>query len=165
MKLRWMLAIFGITFFVIPLRAVQIEELRIPFADAPVAVQKTLKREAFAAEIKEVFKGSENANALYQADVSIDGKKYEILVAADGTLLEKEWEEEDETLALADCPRPVQKGLQREAFGAKITSVEKELVYGRVMYEADATIDGKTYEIKVTPDGVLVSKKLTRPFN
>jgi len=146
----------------IALGAAQVDELRIAFSDCPAAVQKTLKREAFTAEIKGVYKEGENEEAVYEADVIIDGKKYEIRVAVDGTLLEKEWEEEDERMQLSDCPMVVQKTFQQESFGAKIETVEKESVYGRTIFEGDAVIDGKNYEIKVAAEGALISKKLSQ---
>lgn len=157
----------GIRFGLLLLSAIafegdQVSELKISFADCPTAVQKTLKREAFAAEIKGVYKEGEDREAVYEADVVIDGRKYEIKVADDGTLLEKEWEEEDERIPLSDCPMAVQKTFRKEAFGAKIETVEKELVYGRTIYEADAVIDGNTYEIKVAAEGALISKKLSK---
>ena len=140
----------------------QIDELKIGLTDCPVAVQRTLKRESFNNEIKSVFKEGEEDEAVYEAEVTVDGKNYEIRVAADGTLLEKEWEEEDERLMLSECPPAVQKMFRQEAFGARITFVEKETVYGRVIYEADAVIDGNVYEIKVAAEGALISKKLSR---
>jgi hypothetical protein len=144
---------------VIALGADQVSELRIGFPDCPAAVQKTLKREAFEAEIKGVYKEGEETEAVYEADVVIDGKKYEIRVAGDGTLLEKEWEEEEEKMQLSDCPTAVQKTFRKESFGAKIETVEKESTYGRTIYEADAVIDGNNYEIKVAAEGALISKK------
>lgn len=134
----------------------------IKFADAPAAVQKTLKREAGGAEIKEVVKETEKGKTTYEAEVKIDGHEYVITVAADGTLLEKELEDEDEEVEIkfADAPAPVQKTLEREAAGAKIEKVDKLSRKGRTLYEADAKIDGKNYEIIVTAEGLLLSKEL-----
>lgn len=146
----------------IALGADQVDELRISFSDCPAVVQKTLKREAFTAEFKGVYKEGEDEETVYEVDVVIDGKKYEIRVADDGTLLEKEWEEEDEMMLFSDCPMVVQKTFRQESFGAKIETVEKESVYGRTIFEGDAVIDGNNYEIKVAAEGALISKKLSR---
>lgn len=72
------------------------QEVKIKFADAPAAVQKTLQREAFGATIAEVDQETEGGKTIYEADVKIDGRNYEIKVAADGTLLSKEIDEEEE---------------------------------------------------------------------
>ena len=138
------------------------DEVKINLADAPAAVQKTLQREAFGAEIKKVAKESEEGKTTYEAEVKIEGHEYVIKVAADGTLLEKELEDEDEEVPMkfAEAPAAVQKTLQREAAGAKIETVDKLSREGRTLYEADAKIDGKNFEIIVTSEGLLLSKKL-----
>jgi len=137
----------------------QMDELRISLADCPVAVQKSLWRESFATEIRAVYKEGEDEEAIYEAEIVLDGKKYEVRVDSEGVLLEKEWEEEDKQIPLIDCPFAVQKTLRRESFGARIETVEEESVYGRTNYEADVLIEGRQYEIKVTSDGALISKK------
>lgn len=73
----------------------------------------------------------------------------------------EEADEAGETkVKLADCPKAVQDALAREAGGAVIADVDKESEKGKTIYEADATIGGKNYEIKVAEDGTLVSKKI-----
>jgi hypothetical protein len=54
----------------------------------------------------------------------------------------------------------VKATLDREAPGVKITDVDKETDHQKIVYEADAKIGGKNYEIKVMEDGTLLSKKL-----
>jgi hypothetical protein len=75
---------------------------------------------------------------------------------------EKEGEEQNEVkVKLADVPAPVRTTLDKESFGATLPDqVDKETDDGKTVYEADVKLDGKNYEIKVSPDGTLVSKKL-----
>ena len=47
-----------------------------------------------------------------------------------------------------------------ESGGAKIDKVDKEMEHGKTVYEADAMINGKEYEIVVAEDGTLLCKKL-----
>jgi hypothetical protein len=62
-----------------------------------------------------------------------------------------------------DAPEAVQKTLTAEARGAKIDGVDKETMKdGKEIYEADAVIDGTNYEIQVSPDGKLISKKIDK---
>jgi hypothetical protein len=68
----------------------------IKFSEAPAAVRKTLKREAFGAKIVKVDIESRHGKRVYEADVEIDGKNYEILVAKDGSLISKALDEEEE---------------------------------------------------------------------
>jgi uncharacterized membrane protein YkoI len=139
------------------------EELKL--SDCPDAVQKTFQREANGAKIDEVEKESEDGETIYETDVTIDGKQYEIRVAGDGTLLEKALEDdenegEEVEMKLADCPAAVQKTFKREANGADIDVVDKETKDGKAVYEVDVKIDGKNYEIRVADDGILISKTL-----
>ncbi len=147
--------------------AVEEDEVKVKLADCPAAVRKTIEREAGGAKISEVDKELEDGMTIYEVDVKIDGKNYEVTVAEDGTLLEKsldedgEEEEVDEVkIKLSDCPVAVQKTLKREAGGAKIDAVDKESVDGETAFEVDVNIGGRNYEIKVAPDGTLISKAL-----
>jgi hypothetical protein len=65
-------------------------------ASVPAGVQTTLKEEAKGATIAEVDKISEDGQTVYEADVEIKGKSYEIQVAEDGTLVSKKWERNDD---------------------------------------------------------------------
>jgi hypothetical protein len=142
----------------------------LKLSDCPVAVQKTLQREANGAEINEVEKEIEDEKTIYEASVTIDEKEYEITVGEDGTLIEKALEKEDDEdddekgeeseVKLADCPVAVQKTLKRESNCADIEEVDKETKDGKAIYEVDVKIDGKNYEIRVTEDGILISKAL-----
>ena len=144
------------------------DELKL--SECPAAVQKTLQREANGATIDEVDKKVEDGRTIYGAEVTIDGKEYEITVTEDGILLEKSLEEDDDDddgtkseeveVKLADCPAAVQSTLKREANGADIEAVDKETKGGKAIYEVDVKIDGKNYEIRVGEDGILISKAL-----
>jgi len=99
------------------------------------------------------------------AFVGILGLSVSSLLMAQGCAEHGHWgshekEENEVKVALADCPAPVQATLKKEAGGGTISDVEKETEHGKTIYEADAMIDGKNYEIKVAEDGSLIGKKL-----
>ena len=79
-------------------------EVKLPFAQLPPAVQDTLKREAMGAAVKEADKEMEAGKTIYEADVMIDGQNYEIKVAEDGKLISKAVDNE------ADEPKGGHKG-------------------------------------------------------
>jgi len=64
-------------------------EVKIKLEDCPKAVQDTIKKEMGAGVLKEVEKETEDGKTTYSADVTIDGKAYEVKVGEDGTLLKK----------------------------------------------------------------------------
>ena len=66
------------------------KEVKVKFADLPQVVQTTFKEESRGATITEVEKETEKGEIVYEAEVvEIKGKKYDIEVADDGTLIEK----------------------------------------------------------------------------
>jgi len=98
------------------------------------------------------------------------GSRYALVVAAslalvgctnmNGEAKKGEENEGDEVkMAFADVPAPVQATLNRESGNAKIDKVDKETDEGKTIYEADVMVNGKNWELKVTPDGKLISKK------
>jgi hypothetical protein len=73
---------------------------------------------------------------------------------------EKEKEENEVKVKFADLPAPVQATLNKESNNATIATVDKETEDGKTTYEADVTLNGKNYEVKIAEDGTLVSKKI-----
>lgn len=73
------------------------EEEEIVSLDAvPDAAKATILKEAAGGEIREVEMQTEDGVTIYEAEVIIDGQEVDIKVAADGKLLGKEVEDEDE---------------------------------------------------------------------
>ena len=71
-----------------------------------------------------------------------------------------EKEENEVVMTLDQVPPAVREGLTREAGGAAIDKVDKEMANGNVLYEVDVMQNGKNWEIKVDGSGNLVSKRL-----
>jgi hypothetical protein len=158
------------------------DEVAVKLRDCPEAVQQTLKREAAGGSIDEIERGEENGRVMYEAEVEISDKDFELQVLADGTLLKKVLEEEDadadderegegddegndpdekETeVKLQDCPEPVQATLKREATGGSIEKIQREREDGREVYEAEIEIGMHEYQAAVLADGTLLKKML-----
>ncbi len=155
----------------------------ISLADCPKAVQKTLKRESRRGTIEEVEREVEDGKTIYEAEVILAEKEYEVEVAEDGTLLSKiladeesenentdddehtddddDSEEEVEVeIQLSDCPKGVQRTFKRESRGGKLEDLTKETEGKRTVYEAEVEIDGIDYEIEVLDDGTLLKKAI-----
>lgn len=72
-------------------------EEKVKFKDLSEAVQKAFAREANGAAIAEVDKETgRGGKVVYEADVKIDGKNWEIKVDPDGKLVGKKLDEEGE---------------------------------------------------------------------
>jgi hypothetical protein len=76
---------------------------------------------------------------------------------------EEEEEGQETKVTLDQCPPPVKATMMQAAEGNQIKSVDKEMKKdGKVVYETDVMIGGKNMEIRVAPDGKLLSKKEDR---
>jgi len=149
-------------------------ESDVSIEQVPPSVRAALLAQAQGGAIKEIEMENENGQAVYEAEVTIDGKEVEVKVAADGTLLGKEAddgdegddaddEEEDEgeeQMSFAEVPGAVQTTIENAAAGAEIKEIEKENEDGRDVYSADMILDGHEVEIKVAPDGTLLGKEV-----
>ncbi|HUW20972.1 MAG TPA: PepSY-like domain-containing protein [Sedimentisphaerales bacterium] len=153
----------------------------VAMANLPPAVAAAITQAAESAKIKEisqevtywvvVLKKLDAPETTYEAELIKDGKKSEIEVAADGTILEQsEWkgerakkddddENEEEKLSIDQVPAAVKSTIVKEAAGGTIKEIETETEDGKTIYEAEVIINGQEVEIKVAADGTLLSKK------
>lgn len=67
--------------------------------------------------------------------------------------------EKEETVTLDQLPAAVRATLENEAKGGTIDEIEKETEDGKVVYEAEITKNGKTYEVEIAEDGTLISSE------
>jgi uncharacterized membrane protein YkoI len=72
----------------------------------------------------------------------------------------KEKEGDEVKMSINDIPAAARESLMKEAPGATITTVDKETKDGKTVYEADAMMGGKNWEIIVDDNGKVISKKL-----
>lgn len=65
-------------------------------------------------------------------------------------------DEDEEEVALSDCPDAVQKVIKAQAEGGEILEIERETEDGQVVYEAEIRKDGKTFEVEISEDGEIL---------
>src|ERR1700683_5525247 len=70
-------------------------ETKIKFSEAPEAVQKTLSEQANGQKIETVDKETRDGKTVFEADAVIAGTNYEIVVGADGQLIKKQIDKEE----------------------------------------------------------------------
>lgn len=73
--------------------------------------------------------------------------------------LDKDHEDNEVTVTMADVPAAVRATLERESTGGKVTEVEKETKKGKTVYSADMVVDGVAWDISVAEDGAVISKE------
>jgi len=72
------------------------KEERVRRAELPKRVQRTLARESRGGKIEEIEREQIGDKIVFEAEVEFGKLEYEIVIAADGTLLKKVLEEEDD---------------------------------------------------------------------
>jgi hypothetical protein len=72
------------------------KEQQVSMDQVPAAVKATFTREAGNGQIQEIEKMTWRGRTAYEADVMMDGKKWEVTVREDGQLLRKLLDEEDD---------------------------------------------------------------------
>jgi hypothetical protein len=154
--------LLSVAVVVLSAAAARADETRLKLSECPMAVQQTFVAEAKGARLESVVKATEDQATVYGARVSIAGKRYEITVDADGTLIDKTLDEEvvESEVAFANAPAEVQKTLREEAEGAAIDTLNKTAHGDKSYYEAAATIGGKDYWLMVDGRGRLLEKRL-----
>ncbi len=65
-----------------------------------------------------------------------------------------------EDLTLEQLPAAVRTTVERETTGGQITDIERDREAGKVIYEVEFTLNGKSYELDVAEDGALLERRL-----
>jgi hypothetical protein len=125
------------------------QEKKIRRSDLPPAVEKTVAAQSIGATIRGFSSEAENGQTLYEAEMMVNGHSKDVLMAADGSIVEVE-----EQVALDSLSAEVKAGLQAKAGKGKILKVESITKKNKlVAYEAQVETNGKKSEVQVGPDG------------
>ena len=136
------LVVVGMTF-------AQEGEEKVKRSDLPVAVQKSMDAESKGATVRGISREVDNGKTFYEAELTVNGHIKDILVDANGKIVEVEEEVSLDSLAAA-----VQRSLQKKAGSGKIVKVESLTKGGKlVAYEAQVKMGARTREVQVGPNG------------
>jgi uncharacterized membrane protein YkoI len=125
------------------------QEKKVKRSDLPPAVEKTVAAQSAGATIRGFSTEKEKGQTFYEAEMTVNGHSKDVLIAADGTVVEVE-----EQVALDSLPADVKTGLQAKAGKGKILKVESLTKKDKlVAYEAQVETNGKKSEVQVGPDG------------
>jgi uncharacterized protein YxeA len=125
------------------------QEKKIKREDLPPAVEKTVASQSQGATIKGFSQEKENGQIFYEAEMLVSGHSKDVLMDANGAIVEVEEQVEFEKL-----PAEVKNGLTAKAGKGMITKVETITKHDKlVAYEAKVTTAGKRSEVQVGPDG------------
>jgi uncharacterized membrane protein YkoI len=125
------------------------QEKKIKRSDLPPAVEKTVAAQSVGATVKGFSKEIEKGQTYYEAELIVNGHTKDILIDANGAIVEVE-----EEVAMNALPTEVKVGLQAKAGEGKLVKVETLTKNDKlVAYEAQVRKGGKKSEVQVGPDG------------
>ena len=125
-------------------------EKPVKMKDLPAPVQKAVQEQIKDAQLKGLSRETENGKVFYEAETMVNGKSRDILMDANGAVVEVE-----EETTLDNVPAPVKATLEKSAQRAKILKVETVTKGSVVSYEAVVSKNGKKTEVAVAADGTL----------
>ncbi len=135
------------------------DEKKIPLDQVPAAVMKAIKNRFPGADVSSVEKEKEDGQVMYDVELKHKGRKYEMDIKDDGTIVEIEKE-----VAVGDTPEAVLQAVKAKYPGSKVEEImEVNKVEGKketpVHYEITIVgADGKKKEVVVSLDGKKVGK-------
>ena len=116
----------------------------IPFEGCPPAVKATFRSEAFGEAMETVGVDVKYGVKIYEAVVAHKGRSYQIVIAEDGTLVEKTLVIDDEVVELATCPAVVQASFREHAKGGTLRDItHRSAGIGHRTYEASGRAEGE----------------------
>jgi uncharacterized membrane protein YkoI len=131
----------------------QDSEKPVKMRDLPQAVQQTVKEQSRGASVRGLSKEVEGGNTFYEVELRINGHTKDVLIDPSGAVVEIE-----EEVALASVPPLVKAGIDKHSGGGKIVLVESITKNGSIVaYEAHVKTGRKYSEVKVSPDGQLIT--------
>jgi hypothetical protein len=115
----------------------------------------TVAAQSKGATVRGFSEEKENGETYYEAELQVSGHSKDVLIDAQGNIVEVE-----EEVALDSLPAAVREGLQNAAAGGRLGKVESLTKHGKlVAYEARVISKGKKTRFQIGPDG----KPLTHP--
>jgi len=118
----------------------------------PAVVKAAIEKATNGGKVKKIKKEQHGEKVVYDVDYVKDGKKMEMEVAEDGTIVKTE-----EKTNIKKVPAVVKAAIEKATIGGKVKKIEKEQHDGKVIYSVDYVIGGEKKDIKVDEDGKVVA--------
>jgi hypothetical protein len=131
----------------------QAREQRVKLKDLPEAVQKTVREQSKGARVRGLSKEIKDGKTYYEVELRVNRHNKDVLIDSTGAVIEIE-----EEVPLSSLPAAARAEIEKQAGKGKILSVESIAENNTITaYEAHLSKAGKRSEIKITPDGRLIS--------
>ena len=158
---RIVLHIFCITTCLI-LGSVDALSKDIQLDEVPEAIQKVIFREIGDIPIDDIDRKKDDRQIIYDVEAEGDGIRIELEIAEDGTLKERDINED---ISFSELSKPVQDTVYRHVGTLKIVDVERKSELGKgVYYDIEADDMGVEIDLEIAADGTLIDKDMSDPI-
>lgn len=124
-------------------------ERPIKLKDLPPAAQATVREQSKGATLRGLSMETKDGQTFYEASLRVKGRLKDVLMDANGNVVETE-----EQVTLASLPPAAKAEIVKQAGKGKILLVESITKNNAIVaYEAHVKTAGRLLEIKVDPDG------------
>ena len=131
----------------------QDSEKVVKMKDLPQAVQKTVREQSKGARIRELAKEIKDGKTFYEVALKVNGHNRDVLMDPTGAVVEIE-----EEITIDALPPVVKTAIEKHAGKGKIVRVETITINASIeAYEAQIKTGRKFSEVKVNPDGQVIS--------
>ena len=121
----------------------------------PPAVQATVREQTKGAVIHNISKEVEHGKTLYEVETKVGGRSRDMIIGADGKLMVVEAQ-----VVMDSLPAPARETYMKHIGKGKIVALETVSLGGSLAYyEAQIEANGKRSELKVDPNGNVVTDK------
>jgi uncharacterized membrane protein YkoI len=120
--------------------------------DLPAAVQKTAHEQVGKNSVEEVEDTYEGGQHATEVEFREDGKKMAVVIAKDGTLIQKEYR-----MSPADAPDAIKKAVAALYPGGKISHIKQVTRGGTVFFELSVKTAGGAHQLTLDPAGKKVA--------
>ncbi len=127
------------------------ESGHLKLADLPPATQVTVKQQSQGGTLRNLWVGRNKGEKVYGAVIMVAGKRKEVVVNAEGKVVDAVQE-----ISVESLPAAVRKTVKEQTQGAKLLSASKEIENGAVKYEIETDVQGRSRNISLDGAGKVI---------
>lgn len=130
----------------------------IPADQLPAKVSAEIKRVAGSVTFEKIERKEKDGYVYFKIDAESKGRSYRFDITEVGELLKYEvkYEKQKEDLTIAQLPAAVRDAALKAVKGIELKEAERETKGSVVTYEVEGKVDGRKFEIKLTPKGKVI---------
>lgn len=129
-----------------------LKEEKTTLDKVPSAVKAAIEQATAGGVIREIEQEQLKGALVYEVDYVLGGRKHEVVIAADGSLLLMQ-ETDVEVMTIDQVPAAVRTAVEQATVGGEVREIEKQVLDGKAFFEVEYLKDGRTCELRVAEDG------------